>query len=162
MISMLSRPIRSMRTVRQALAAILLVFSSAAMAQTSSDYAVVDDVAIYYAVLPAEMLRTYPAGSTEALMHGGVPGGKHVHHLQIALFDAKTSARITDAKVAANVAELGLGSIEKTLEPFQVGDAVTYGGYFEFGKRQLYEIQVQVTLPDGGKVIEKTFEYKHQ
>ena len=162
MIYFQSRPFGFRRALRQVLAAILVVFSGAAYADSSSDYAIIDGVTIYYAVLPAEMLRTYPQGSQEASMHGGVPGGKHVHHVQIALFDATNSARITDARVTANVAELGLGGTEKTLETFQVGDAVTYGGYFDFGKRQLYEIQVQVALPEGGRIIEKTFEYKHR
>ena len=162
MFSTLSRLSGSMRALRQILAAVLVVFSGAAYAQSSSDYAVVDGVAVYYAVLPAEMLRSYPQGSGEAKMHGGVPGGKHVHHLQIALLDAKTSARIEDARVSARVTEIGLGGTEKLLEPFQIGDALTYGGYFEFQKRDLYEIRVRAVLPEGGRVIEKTFEYRHQ
>lgn len=151
-----------MRVVRQALAAALLALAGAANAQSSSDYALADGVAIYYAVLPAEMLRGYPSGSDEARMHGGVPGGRHVHHLQIALFDAATGARIDDARVTARVAETGLGGEERELEPFAVGDALTYGGYFEFQNRALYRIEVRAALPDGGRVIEKTFEYRHQ
>ena len=150
------------RTLRAGIAAILIASSGGALAQTTSDYAVVDGVTIYYAVLPAEMLRTYAPGSQEARMHGGVPGGKHVHHLQIALFDASTSARIEDARVTAMIAEIGLGGTEKALEPFLVGDALTYGGYFEFQKRDLYEIRVRAVLPEGGSVIERTFEYRHQ
>jgi len=162
MVSMLSKRFGSMRTVRHALAAILMIFSSAAVAQTSSDYAVVDNVTIYYAVLPAEMLRTFPPSSEEARMHGGVPGGKHVHHLQIAIFDAKTGARIIGARVTAAIAEIGLGSAKLELEPFQVGDVQTYGGYFEFQKRNLYEIRIRAELPGDGRVIENTFEYRHQ
>jgi len=37
----------------------------AAYGQSSSDYAVVDNVLIYYAILPAEMLRTFAPGSAE-------------------------------------------------------------------------------------------------
>ena len=157
-----SRPLGPMQTLRQGLAALLLVFAGAAYGQTSSDYAVVDGVTIYYAVLPAEMLRGFPPGSDEVQMHGGVPGGKHVHHVQIALFDAVTSVRITDARVTATVAEVGLSSEELILKPFLVGDALTYGGYFEFQKRELYKIDVRAALPDGGRVIEKTFNYRHQ
>tara|TARA_R110002124_G_scaffold109727_2_gene263188 strand:- start:9920 stop:10408 length:489 start_codon:yes stop_codon:yes gene_type:complete len=162
MINVLSRPFGSARGLREVLAAFLLVFSGTAYGQTSSDYAVVDGVMIYYAILPAEMLRTYPPGSEDARMHGGVPDGKHIHHLQIALFDAGTNMRIDDARVTAMVAEIGLGGTEKTLEPFQVSDALTYGGYVEFQKRELYEIRVRVVLPERGRVIEKTFEYRHQ
>ena len=95
-------------------------------------------------------------------MHGGVPGGKHVHHVQVALFDANTGDRITDASVVATIAEVGLGGAELSLDPFVIGDAQTYGGYFDFQSRRPYEIRVRAALPEGGRVIEKTFEYRHQ
>ena len=69
-----TRFIGSRRALRQGLTALLVVASGAAYGETSSDYTVVDDVAIYFAVLPAEMLRGFPPGSEEARMHGGVPG----------------------------------------------------------------------------------------
>jgi hypothetical protein len=162
MINVMSWPFETMHALRQGLIALLLVFSSAQIAQSSSDVVIVNNVTIYYAVLPAEMLRNFPPGSEEARMHGGVPGGGHVHHIQIALFDATTGARITGASVSVMVAEIGLGGIERELEPFQVGNAVTYGGYFDFQRRDLYQIRVRATLPDGGRVIENTFEYRHQ
>ena len=55
-----SRPLGPMQTLRQGLAALLLVFAGAAYGQTSSDYAVVDGVTIYYAVLPADAARLSP------------------------------------------------------------------------------------------------------
>lgn len=162
MIGLLARPFRSVRALGRVLAALLIVLGGTAYGQNSSDYAVVDGVTIYYAVLPAEMLRNYPPGSQEGRMHGGVPSGRHVHHLQIALFDATTGARITDASVVATVTETGLGGVERALEPFQIGEALTYGGYFQFDTRDLYEIRVRATLPDDGREIERTFEYRHQ
>ena len=162
MINAMSRPFETMGALRPVLIALLLVISSAQVAQSSSDVAIVDNVTIYYAVLPAEMLRSFAPGSEEARMHGGVPGGAHVHHVQIALFDATTGARITDAIVTVEVAEISLGGFERDLEPFQIGDALTYGGYFEFQNRDLYQIRMRATLPDGTRVIETTFEYRHR
>ena len=162
MISVLSQPFGSMRALQQGQAPLRLAFSGVAYGQGPSDYAVDDDVAIYYAVLPAEMLRTYPPGSDEARMHGGVPREKHVHHVQIALFGAETGARITNASLVATINEVGLGGTELALESFQVGDVQTYGNYFEFQKRDLYEIKVRAVLPADGRVITKTFEYRHQ
>lgn len=155
-------PFHAARTLRHGLAAVLIILAGTAYGQTSSDYEVVDGVTIYYAFLPAEMLRNYPPGSEESRMHGGVPRGRHVHHLQIALFDAATGARITDADVVATVTETGLGGVARALDPFQIGDAVTYGGYFQFDTRDLYDVRVQATLPDDGREIEWTFEYRHQ
>lgn len=162
MSKLLSQPMRSVRSLWHMLAVLLLVVSGTANAQVSSDYAVVDDVTIYYAILPAEMLQSFPSGSQEARMHGGVPRGKHVHHVQVALFDATTGNRITDATVTATIAEVGLGGADYTLEPFKVGDALTYGGYAEFQKTSLYNIAVRVILPEDGRVIAETFKYRHR
>jgi len=150
------------RTLRAGIAAILMASAGAALAQTTSDFVVVDDVTIYFAVLPAEMLRSYPSGSEETRMHGGVPGGKHVHHVQVALFDANSGARLTDAEVVATVTEVGLGGTRKALDPFTIGDAETYGGYFELQPRQHYGVTIQATFPGDGRVVEQTFDYEHQ
>lgn len=149
------------RILRAGIAALLIASPGPALAQTTSDYAVVDDVTIYLAVLPAEMLRAYPPGSEESRMHGGVPSAKHVHHLQVALFDSQSGERITDAVVTATVAEFGLAGTSKDLEPFTIGDTLTYGEFFKFQKRDLYEVKVRALLPEDGRVIEKTFEYEH-
>ena len=163
---MIHTPLRTAGSMRNALragvAALLIAAPGTAPAQTISDFALVDGATIYLAVLPAEMLRTYPAGSEESRMHGGVPDGKHVHHVQTALFDMLTNARISDARVSATVSEPGLAGSRAKLEPFLVGGALTYGGYFEFQKRDLYQIRVTAELPDDGRILEKTFEYRHQ
>lgn len=150
------------RAMRANVIGLLLATSGPAFGQTISDFAVVDDVTIYLAVLPAEMLRTFPPGSEESRMHGGVPGGRHVHHVQVALFDAKTGARLTDAEVVATVAEVGLGGTRRTLDPFTIGDAETYGGYFELQPRQHYKVGIQATFPDDKRIVEQTFDYEHQ
>lgn len=155
-----SRPGRD--ALRALGAAIVIASSSGALAQTTSDYAVVDDVAVYFAVLPAEMLRVFPPGSEESRMHGGVPRGGHVHHVQVALFDTVSGARITDAAVVATVAEAGLGGKPSTLEPFTIGDAQTYGAYFALQPRQHYEVRIEATFAGGQRTVEQSFDYEHQ
>jgi len=140
----------------------MLLLAGAAYGQSESDYAIVDGVAVYSAILPAEMLRGFPPGSDEAEMHGGVPDGRHVHHLQIALFDAGTYARITEATVTATLAQPGLAATRLELEPFLIGDALTYGGYFEFERTGLYEIGIRAVLPGGDGPVETIFEFQHR
>lgn len=144
-------------------AAVTAVLASApgAEAADTSDYVVVGDVLIYFAVVPAELLRAFPKDSSESRMHGGVPKGKHSHHLMVALFDAKTNDRIGDAKVVARISEVGLAATALPLEPFTVQDALTYGNYFEFEKLALYEIGVSVTRPGQRQPVETTFRYRH-
>ncbi|WP_436639380.1 hypothetical protein [Microbaculum sp. FT89] len=139
----------------------MLLFSDAAFAADSSDYRVVDGLAIYYAVLPAEVIRGHPKGHPEAVMHGGVPKGKHVHHVMVALFDGKTMERVTDAQVTATVAEPGLAGRKKQLEPFTVADALTYGNYFEFSKLATYTIDTEVRRPGSSRVVKTRFAYRH-
>ena len=95
-------------------------------------------------------------------MHGGVPRGGHVHHVQVALFDSVSGARITDAAVVATVAEAGLGGTPSTLEPFTIGDAQTYGAYFELQPRQHYEVRIEATFAGGQRTVEQSFDYEHQ
>ena len=143
------------------LAAVFSLLSGAAFAADSSDYRVVDGLAIYYATVPAEMIRGHPKGHTEAVMHGGVPAGKHVHHVMIALFDSESLERITDAQVTASVGEIGLAQTKKKLEPFAVADALTYGNYFEFSALATYTVDIEVRRSEWSKVIKTRFEYKH-
>jgi len=118
-------------------------------------------VLVYYAVLPAGLIRAYPANSPERRMHGGVPDGKHVHHLLVALFDAATNQRITDAAVAARIAESGLGSETLTLEPFDAGGDITFGNYFEFDSAVPYRVEIDIVRPGGVAPITTQFEYRH-
>lgn len=143
------------------LAVVFLLFSSAAFAADSSDYRVVDGLAIYYATVPAEVIRGHTKGHPEAVMHGGVPKGKHVHHVMVALFDGESLERITDAQITATVAEPGLAGRQKRLEPFTVADALTYGNYFEFSKLATYTIDIEVRRPGSSRVVKTRFEYRH-
>lgn len=116
---------------------------------------------IYYAVVPAEIVRTFPPGSAEARMHGGVPGGRHMHHIQVAVLDARTYERIADARVTATITELGFAGQEVVLEPFTVADALTYGAYFEFEKLATYSVDLRIERPGAAQDIETRFDYRH-
>jgi len=149
------------RPILFGIAAFMMLSLNPAIAADSSGYTTVDDTLVYYAVVPAEMVRKYRPGSPEAEMHGGVPAGKHVHHIQIAPFDAKTFERIADARVTATISELGLGEKKIVLEPFSVGEALTYGGYFEFSKLGRYTIDVRIERPGAARPIHTRFDYQH-
>lgn len=142
-------------------AAIFMSIASVSYASEPRGYKVVDGMALYFVVMPAEMIRTYPKGRPEAGMHGGVPSGKHIHHVMVALFDAKSFARITDAEVKATVSEIGLAGKTKALEPFTVAEALTYGNYFDMPSQTVYRIKIEVLRPGSRKSIVAKFEYTH-
>lgn len=121
---------------------------------------VVDGIDIVYGIVPAA--RAVPAhkqnpGGERA--HGGTPSGRDVYHLDVALFDAASRARITDAKVRATVRELNTAGKRKTLDAEAFGGAVSYGNYFTLKGEGPFRIIVEVRLPGRKKAVEAQFEY---
>ncbi len=140
---------------------LVLTISGSAMAQTGSGYSVDHGIAIYYGVIPAEMIRGHPSQSPEATMHGGIPRSPHAYHVMVALFDASSLQRITDADVTAKVAEIGLAGEEKKLEKFTIADAVTYGNYFEMRPQTRYRVSITVTTPRSRNAAHVEFDERH-
>ena len=136
--------------------------SGVAFAADSSGYKVVDGLTLYYAVVPAEMVRGHPKEHAESTMHGGIPKGMHSHHVMAALFAGESLERVTDADVTATVGELGLAGKQMRLEPFTVADALTYGNYFEFSPLTTYVIDFTIQRPGSSKIVKSRVEYKHQ
>lgn len=141
--------------------AILMLSAGASFANEPGGYKIAHGIVIYYAVLPAEMIRGHAKEHPEATMHGGVPSGKHYHHVMVALFEEKSLNRITNAEVKATVSEIGLSGETKNLEPFTVSGALTYGNYFEMPSQTIYRIRVEIRRPGSPEAIEGVFEYSH-
>jgi hypothetical protein len=143
------------------LAGILSVLPTLSYAAETSRHQVVDGVAIYLGIFPAELIQGHPRQHPEGEMHGGVPAAEHRYHVTVALFDTATGKRITGAQVKARVSELGLAGPEKKLEPMAVAGAISYGNYFKMPGAGIYRIQVQIRRPGVAQVIEAEFEYQH-
>ena len=148
---------------RVVIAAIALGLAAAtAQAAEPEGYKVVDGMAVYFGLLPAEMIRGHGATHPEATMHGGRPKGIHVYHVTVALFDRTTSARITDAEVRARVSGVGLAGAEKVLESMTIADTVTYGNYFALPGQGPYQIRVEIRRPGATKSAKVEFTYDHR
>lgn len=140
----------------------LLLVPGPSRADTHSGYLVNNGIAVYYAVIPAEMIRGHPKQHPEATMHGGVPNRPHVHHLMVAVFEAAGLQRILDADVKATVAEVGLAGRRVKLEPFTVAGALTYGNYFEMQPNTDYRIRVDVKTPRSKAAASVDFVFRHR
>ena len=136
-------------------AGLLLVVSAAAAAGGYRQ--VVDGVAIYFGVLPAELVRGHPRAHPESEMHGGVPAGEN--HLVVALFDDKSGARIIRAEVTATITGPGSFKAEKKLEPMVIADAASFGNYFAMLGPGPYRIDLVIRLPGGTKSLRARFEW---
>lgn len=151
-------------TARFARAAMGLVLAACALAPVravpSEQHQVVDHIAIYLGVLPAEMILGLHGDHIEETMHGGVPTGGHRYHVVVALFESVSGRRVTDAQVTAQVSELGLAGPGKRLERMVIGDTISYGNYFKMPGKALYRIELQIRRPAAAPVA-AVFEYQH-
>ncbi len=103
--------------LRAAMAGIAALLLSSALADDSGQHKIVNCVAIYLGVMPAEMILGHPKLHTEAKMHGGAPVGEHQRHLLVALFDAASGKRIVGEKVSVRVNELNPTGRRKSSSP---------------------------------------------
>lgn len=124
---------------------------------------IVDGTEIYLGIVAAESMRAqYSKGSPESAMHGGIPAGKGSFHVNISLFDSKTRAAISDARVEASVREPVSGGETKPLELVTLNNAKSYGNYFRMSGKNPYAITVRVERPGAPRAIEAQFEHRLQ
>jgi hypothetical protein len=152
--------------------AVLLVVSILALGLAKSAEAKVEDsktvsgLTVYLGVVPAEIVKGPGPHSAEQPMHGGTPRGTHEYHIVVAVYDAVSNMRITDATVTAKVSGLGLAGPQTTLEQMKVsstianGDNITYGAFFNLTS-DIYTIRLSVQRT-GKQPVVLEFKYDHR
>jgi hypothetical protein len=140
-------------------ACLFLLVSPGARAGQDGQQKTVDGLSIYVGVLPAEMLLGHPKGHHEREMHGGVPAGINRYHVVVALFDAASGKRITDAQVKIGGASIGMAASRKKAEPMLINNVTTYGAYITLPGPGPYKIQVEIRRPGAGNAVEVEFDY---
>lgn len=143
------------RFIRFGVATVLLSVAVTALAVDTTYHRVVGGVAIYFGILPAELVRGHPPGHPESGMHGGVPVGEN--HLTVALFEDKTGVRITRAKVSATITGPDSFKVTKKLEPMIIAGSATYGNYFSMPGPGPYRIVLHIQAPGAREGIEAVF-----
>lgn len=119
-------------------------------------------VEAYIGFVPAEITKGHAPTKLDKRMHDGVPRGGHQYHLVVAVFDADTGERISDASVAAQVSGLGLVGPEKSLEPMSIAGTITYGAYFELPGADRYKVVLTIRRSDATKPVTLNFTYDHR
>jgi hypothetical protein len=127
------------------------------------DSQTVGGITIDLGVVPAALVRGHPIRAGEAgALHGGAPEGSSSHHVVVALFDAGTGARISDARVRAGVGASSYDHApDRELEPMAVNGAMSYGGFFLMQGNGLYRIHLEILRPGATRPIEAQFVYEH-
>ncbi len=145
--------------VASMMVALLVNVAGAAALNDDPSVKTADGIVVYLGVMPAAIIRGHPREHPEAQMHGG-PRSSAERHIVIALFDAKTFERLVDADVSATVEGLGhVGRVSKELEPMEIAETVTFGGYFPFQGTDNYKIQIEIKPAGRDKMTIVTFDY---
>ena len=132
-----------------------------AAASHVDQYKVAGGMAVYFGVLPPEIVRGHAPEHPEGTVHGGAARGKKDSHVVVALFETKGGRRISGADVYARVAETGKAGERKKLEPMKIDDTVSYGNEFTMSAKGPYRISVEIRSPGAAKPVAVEFEYKH-
>src|SRR6266540_2915938 len=112
--------------------------------------AVENGIRFEYGLAPAAQVAEHPAVHAEGEMHGGPSQAPDAYHVTLALFDAMSGARITDATAAVAVSGPGHpGHVSVSLEPMTVASDVTYGGYVTLPQAASYRLTFSVKRPAG-------------
>lgn len=159
------RPLTAPLRVATAVTLIAMLPGLVKPAVAASDSALsrtVDGMTIYIGVIPSEIAAKHLPSHQEAQMHGGRRSGDRFQHLIVAVYDAKTNQRITDAKVTASVADPGITDKEKPLEPMTIADTLSYGNYFSMTPKGRYLITVSVRRPGVHQPTRAQFDYGQQ
>ncbi|MHB1141699.1 MAG: hypothetical protein ACYC1T_08075 [Sulfuricaulis sp.] len=143
------------RFIRFGVATVLLSVAVTALAVDTTYRRVVGGAAIYFGILPAELVRGHPPGHPESGMHGGVPVGEN--NLTVALFEDKTGVRITRAKVSATITGPDSFKVTKKLEPMIIAGSATYGNYFSMPGPGPYRIVLHIQAQGVREGIEAVF-----
>jgi hypothetical protein len=153
------RLLPNLDTVPSAIGVFLTLWMAVAIAAEDAPYKTAGGITAYIGFMPAELVKGPGPRSTEKRMHGQAPRGRHKFHLVVAIFDADSGARVTDATVSARISGLGLSGVQKALEPMKIADTITYGAFFNLTP-DIYTIRLAVQRP-GAPPATLDFKYDH-
>lgn len=145
---------------------VLLLISVAAgcgdRANLPRDSQTVGGIRIHLGVVPATRVPDHPTGQGDpGALHGGTPEGRGSHHVVVALFDARTGARIVDAKVRGGVGDQSDNHApDQELEPMPVDGAMSYGTFFLMQTPGLYRIHLEILRRGAAIPVTAQFTYE--
>ena len=148
--------------LRLVICALAVAISPVALADIVNESRQVAGMTLHLGIVPAEIVRQHPRGHVERDMHKGTPSGRSEYHVMVAIFDAKSGVRITDAAVMARVEGIGLSGQEKRLEPMSIAGAMTYGNFFDMSGKGTFRIVLQVQRSGETRATEVRFEHAHR
>lgn len=141
---------------------IAVLVAGAAQADDTDRSKTVDGLLVYYGVVPAAALQSFPEDSQEGAAHMVIPKGRNVYHLVVAVYQRDGMKRIGDALVTARVREPGFGWTSKHLEATMLSDDTTFCNYFTFHDGIEYQLDIDVQQPGIPGILTAAFHYSNQ
>lgn len=142
----------------------LLALATALGAATQAEPGVqrTADFVVYFGIMPAELAQSRLAvHPTPAPAHDAPPFPADTHHVIVAVFDARSGERITDATVQARH-EPALGvATEKPLVPMPLGDALSYGNTFIVPDGANHRFVLRIRQAERDARVEFTYDNQH-
>ena len=123
----------------------------------------VDGMTIELGVLPAELIQGHLlVPSDPKALHGGAKPYSRSHHVVVALFDAKTGARITDVRIRAGVGNRSYNhEPDEVLEPMEINNVISYGNLFPLQGEGVWRIHLEILRAGAPRPVEADFAYEH-
>lgn len=143
------------------MAGVLLVSGCSDNADLPRSTQTVDGMTIELGVVPAESVKKHAtAPSDPGALHGGTLPYSSSYHIVVALFDAKSGARITDAQVRAGAGDRSYNhEPDTTLEPMEINGAMSYGNFFLMQGAGVWRIHLEIRRPGMANPVEADFGY---
>lgn len=121
-----------------------------------------DGLAVYLGIVPAAVVHGHPTTHAESTMHGGAGTAGHLQHIVVAVFDARSGARVENAQVSARIGGLGhVGEQSVRLDPMKIANTITYGGFVTLPGNDRYDIVVDIAIPGRSRPVSVTFSSDH-
>ena len=119
---------------------------------------IVGGTAVHFGAIPADAIRKSPKAYPQKT-YGVPPQGPDQYYVTVALFDASTGNRVSDATVRVRVSTADGSGPEKALEPVTGAGAPTYGAYFAMGGAGPFAIAVRIQRPGAAEAVTSAFQY---
>ena len=141
-------------------AVVSIIFFTNLYASHPQQHQVVNGIAIYLTIIPAEMLRGHPKEHPESDMHTRSRiADINQHHIMVSLFNAKNGTRLQNKIIKAEVSGTNYKGPVKKLELMVMGATRSYGNFFAIPLNGTYQVELEIQQEGKSKVIKAVFQY---
>lgn len=116
-------------------------------------------LAFQYELVPSEMVLVHPRADVERRMHPG-DARKGRSLLVLAMFDAQSGARISQAEVLVHVTDPGGATMTQPLERVDVANLPSFSAYVPVGAPGIYKMRFDVKRPGVESMASAEFEHR--